>query len=350
MIRIDEIYYNVFLQALQHRKQVGLHWFDPFGSTDFNDICNQPPVDGVADLRIIFWDQEPVYRDQAREFFDRFCKTYLGPKIIVTSEINSSSIDWVCDTYELDRGYYFFHGWAALDWYRGYNYSYLGQPWLQKSFHHRLICPNNIIGGLRTHRLKIIAGMAQRNLIKNNLISCPQICPFEQISFSELCHKQHIPVPDDLMLPLIIDHEKNHADSSHKIDFWKQANSTFCHVVTETVYDSNRIHLTEKTFKPIVLQQPFLLVAPQGSLAYLRSYGFRTFDTIWDETYDTLSDDQRIPAVLDICEQINQWSDRDISQAQKKVSAIVEHNYQWFYNGFRDHLWTELNDMMRPWQ
>ena len=70
MIRIDEIYYNVFVSALQHRPRVALHWFDPFGSVNFQDICNVPAVDGIADLRIIFWDQEPVYRDTAKEFFD----------------------------------------------------------------------------------------------------------------------------------------------------------------------------------------------------------------------------------------------------------------------------------------
>jgi len=350
MIRIDEIYYNVFLQALQHRKKVGLHWFDPFGSTDFSDICSQPPVDGVADLRIIFWDQEPLYRDRAKNFFDQFCGTYQGPKIVVTSEINSKDVAWVCDTYELKHAYYFFHGWAALDWYRGYNYSYLGRPWIEKSFQHKLLCANNIIGGERAHRLKVIAGLAERNLIENNMISCPQVCPFEGKSFEELCNSHGISAPSELTLPLIIDHEKNHAGSSHKIDFWTQANSSFCHVVTETVYGSDRVHLTEKTFKPIVLQQPFLLVAPQGSLAYLRNYGFKTFGDIWDETYDELPDDQRISAVLDICKEINQWDDAKLSFMQKKIATVVEHNYQWFYGGFRDLLWQELTAMITPWQ
>ena len=60
MIRIDEIYDNVMLPLVKKIPKTGLHWFDPFGSTDFKDICNKPALDDfdgphkVPD-RIIMW-------------------------------------------------------------------------------------------------------------------------------------------------------------------------------------------------------------------------------------------------------------------------------------------------------
>jgi hypothetical protein len=350
MIRIDEIYYNVFVKALQHRNRVGLHWFDPFGSTDFADICNQPPVDGVADLRIIFWDQEPLYRDRSKIFFDQFCGIYRGPKIIVTSEINSNDVTWVCDTYELEHAYYFFHGWAALDWYRGYDHSFLSVPWMQRSFSSRLLCANNIIGSGRSHRVRFLNALYQRSCLENNQISFPERCPYSDQSTREIFSELGMEYPRDLTLPLMIDREKNHANDSHRIGFWSQAMTSFAHVVTETVYDDHRIHLTEKIFKPIVLQQPFLLVGSKGGLKYLKEYGFRTFDKIWDESYDDLPELQRLLAVADICEKINSWNQDELMEAQYAVKDIVEHNHAWFYGDFQSVLWKELTSMVKNWQ
>jgi pimeloyl-ACP methyl ester carboxylesterase len=55
--------------------------------------------------------------------------------------------------------------------------------------------------------------------------------------------------------------------------------------VAETVFNQ-KVHLTEKIFKPIVMLQPFIVFAGPGSLKYLQSYGFQTFSAIWDESYD----------------------------------------------------------------
>jgi hypothetical protein len=60
MIRIDELYDNVFLAAVQDQKNIGLHWFDPFGSTKIKDLTNRPAI--PYGHRIVFWDQEPLYR------------------------------------------------------------------------------------------------------------------------------------------------------------------------------------------------------------------------------------------------------------------------------------------------
>ncbi len=336
------------MRALQHRTNTALHWFDPFGSVDIKDLCSVPPLI-LPDTRLIFWDQEPVYRDTAKKFFDQFCETYIGPKIIVTSERQSSDLSWVCDTYGIKSAYYFFHGWAALDWYRGYDHSYLGTPWQDREFLHRIFCPNNIVGGRRKHRLEMISALNQRGLIHGNQISFPDVCPYENRNTVDLLAEHGLPSLS-VDLPLVIDRTENHAHSSHRIDFWDQAQSCFCHVVTETVYDSTRLHLTEKSFKPIVLQQPFMLAAPRGSLSYLREYGFLTFESLWDESYDDAPDDIRISMIADNLNRINQWSAAELSDAQHQAQSIVEHNHRWFYKDFQDILWKELVGMLEDWR
>jgi hypothetical protein len=46
---------------------------------------------------------------------------------------------------------------------------------------------------------------------------------------------------------------------------------------------------------------PFVIVGTRGSLEYLRSYGFRTFEGIWDESYDSAEDTYALNALLVCC-------------------------------------------------
>ena len=338
---------------MQGRSQISLHWFDPFGSTNFNDIVNSHPINNKKNdaTRYIFWDQEPVYRENLQTFLKQFLEIYDAKKtVLITSERNSNDVAWVCDTYGIVADYYFFHGWAALDWYRGYNHSFLSQPWPDRKFYHAFICPNNIVGGQRSHRLRLLSELGRRGCINQNLISFPATCPYEHKSVMELFQEHNLLFPKNLSLPLIIDNGKNHSGDSHRIDFWTQSMKCFCHVVTETVYDDNRIHITEKTFKPIVLQQPFLIVGNRGALKYLRDYGFQTFGDLWDEDYDDLDHEHRIRAVADICEDITSWSLSKMQQAQLKIANVVRHNHDWFYNEFQNVLWKETCEMVKRWQ
>jgi hypothetical protein len=78
--------------------------------------------------------------------------------------------------------------------------------------------------------------------------------------------------------------------------------STAVSIVLETHFDadgSRGSFLTEKTFKCLKHGHPFVLFAPAGSLTTLRSMGYRTFDTVIDNTYDHIEDNtDRYLAVL----------------------------------------------------
>lgn len=345
MIRIDEIYQNIFLPRALTKKGVGLHWFDPFGSTDIEDIVNLPPINNIAEKRIIFWDQEPLYRDRFELFFRKFSSIYFGSKILVTSEKNSEDLEWACKTFDLECRYYFFHAWAALDWYRGYDRSFLGIPFKDKKIEKLFLCMNNIVGGQRQHRLLLFKQLIDRALLPNGFVSFPDTCPYEKQSVPSLCNDYGISLDlNNTFLPLKIDHGSNYHVSSSKIDFWEIANKSLIHIVTETVYNGRKYHLTEKSFKPIVAQQPFVIVSCQGSLEYLRSYGFKTFNDFWDESYDEQDDITRISFIGKLIQDLNNLSLAELAQLQKNLAPVVEHNFKWFYSReFEELLWKELS-------
>ena len=131
-----------------------------------------------------------------------------------------------------------------------------------------------------------------------------------------------------------------------------EASDSLLYVPTETVYFGRRTHITEKTFKAIALEMPFVLVAPAGSLEYLREYGFKTFDGILDESYDKETNDiLRVERVVKLLKDIDQLSVRERQQIHRHMLPMVQHNYHHFYRGgFRDLLWNELQGMLNNLQ
>ena len=99
----------------------------------------------------------------------------------------------------------------------------------------------------------------------------------------------------------------------------------FWHVVTETVFYHSKMHLTEKIFKPIVNKQPFMLLAAPDNLAYLKSYGFKTFDSVIDEDYDICQDNQeRINKVVSQLHWYANLSPSDKTDVQEHLKPIIE--------------------------
>jgi hypothetical protein len=185
--------------------------------------------------------------------------------------------------------------------------------------------------------------MVANKLIENNKISFPKYCPY---------NKEEIKV-DGVELPLLFDGETTDnvtSYSSATIDIWEQSKNSLLQVVTETVYEEDTLHLTEKIFKPIVMQMPFVLVGAKNNLEYLRSYGFKTFGDFWDESYDSMDNNDRISAVIKVLKDLNNLSLKEKAQLQKQIAPIVQHNFDWFYsNEFENLLWEELTDMMKQW-
>lgn len=59
-----------------------------------------------------------------------------------------------------------------------------------------------------------------------------------------------------------------------------------------------RTEVSEKIFKPLAFQHPFIVYGSEGTLRYLQALGFETFDNLWDESYDSItSDSARFDAV-----------------------------------------------------
>jgi hypothetical protein len=113
---------------------------------------------------------------------------------------------------------------------------------------------------------------------------------------------------------------------------FKDFNKTGISIVLETVFDQ-RIHLTEKTLRPIACGHPFMIANGPGTLGYLKSYGFHTFHPFINENYDNETDtNKRLKLITNEIERIAMLSDSDFKILLQNIQAIAEHNKKIFFS------------------
>lgn len=102
-------------------------------------------------------------------------------------------------------------------------------------------------------------------------------------------------------------------------------NTTYCSVVAETFTES--IWPTEKSYKPIAFYHPFMTLSAPSHLLKLQSLGFETFDNIFNEEYDSLSDIQdRCRLIVSNVFSIN------MQQYDNETERKIKHNHEHFFD------------------
>jgi hypothetical protein len=121
---------------------------------------------------------------------------------------------------------------------------------------------------------------------------------------------------------------------------------SYFNIVLETHFDadgSGGAFLTEKIFKPIKHAQPFVVIGASGTLKALRALGYRTFDHVIDNTYDTIQDNtQRWVAVKSIIERIK----KNPAEYFEQCLPDIQHNQQLFLS----NKYSRLNRLLERLQ
>ena len=106
-------------------------------------------------------------------------------------------------------------------------------------------------------------------------------------------------------------------------------------VVTETVGEYPHSFITEKTVKAILTKRPFIVIGGPGTLATLRSCGFRTFDHLISEDYDQLPTvASRIDAAVQELKGFCNMSPGELQDFYSEVKSITDYNFDHYINNF----------------
>lgn len=142
------------------------------------------------------------------------------------------------------------------------------------------------------------------------------------------------PAVEDLNINLV-----NTINEEHIFD-------TYIQFICETWATNKSTFLSEKSFKPFALGQPFLSWSDKGTVAALRDMGYDVFDDIFSHDYDSIEDDIiRLKTVVGQVKLFVRGNYSELSKAFEKDSFIkrIEHNKNNLRNSFkRNGLSVEL--------
>lgn len=354
-IPLDRLYHYIQSIAEQIRKDhIVIYRFWPHGSKnidDLNHLCNH---DGWLEKTscISMWcnDQEPL----DYEYYKTNTRTrYPNPWRSILQSINQSrftnnlnySVDHIwkkglllhseqrsvnlkkyqqADT--LIPVYYWSHALIARDWFR-YAEHVIQNKQVKKTF----LIYNRAWSNTREYRLRFAELLVTLGLQDSCKASINPIEPELGIHYNLHNFKNLVWRPKTVLEDFF---PVNNTPSYYSADFdIEDYETTDIEVVLETLFDDSRLHLTEKSLRPIACGQPFILAGTHGSLEYLRSYGFKTFNSVWDESYDTIEDpEERLYAIADLMNQITHWLPHVQEQKIAEARLIAEYNRQHFFS------------------
>jgi hypothetical protein len=367
MYNIHSHYFNLFSFLKTIIAQPRLEYLYPFGASSIENIEILDTADSLdQDPIVLCYDQEPLYKDYNDFLFGcvfRKARNLQRPVILVTTERDSDALNYFVERYNFIPCYGFFHIFAAHDWFRGYQFDSKILPVSKRTIRKKYITFNRLTGNARVYRSLFVGELASRNLIDSGHVSYSDVCPEHGHYHAALNYavtKYELDPAyidqikcqlDQLAHPLRIDYADNDAIPNHSmvLSAVDQCIESFLYVVTETCFWDTKCHLTEKIFKPVILQQPFVLLGCAHNLEYLKSYGFKTFDQWWDESYDHLEDPvARLQAVADIVKYISSLTLGQLTAMLHEMESVLEHNFKLFNSpDFLNSAWDELTVNLR---
>jgi len=113
-------------------------------------------------------------------------------------------------------------------------------------------------------------------------------------------------------------------------------NDSFISVVVETEHDDRIMFLSEKTFKPIIMHQPFFLIGNKNNLDFLKELGYKTFDKWWDESYDNYDNIyDRVYYAFQEIKKICELDKKSLSFIVEDMYQVLEHNFNHYFTNKR---------------
>jgi len=111
----------------------------------------------------------------------------------------------------------------------------------------------------------------------------------------------------------------------------QQHQETFISLISETEIRKGILFLSEKMYKPIYAQQPFIVYGNPYSLKHLKELGFKTFDKWINESYDNEENfEKRLTMILEELKVIASKSFDELTIMRNEMREVLIHNYKHF--------------------
>jgi hypothetical protein len=375
-IPLDNLYH--WIRGLAN-EPVSIYTFSPHGSKNITDLNFHSTVDHSSVFpEVVCHDQEPLNFDQyqsvnavelwahvkrsrpnqidvtnaLKELAPRYQdlnffamlrvlnhKSIFDRYILLHSEQNSKDVEQFSAAAE--PVYYWSHAVIARDWYRFAETDVrLTQPSANKK---TFLVYCRAWTGTREYRLKFLELLIDYHLIPHCNTSILHQDQGQDLAQYQCNDSRFQPANIKKLMSM----PQNYQPATSSADYSAQdiVNSDIS-IVLETVAADTKVHLTEKTLRPIACGHPFMLVAGPRALEYLRSYGFKTFSEYIDESYDCEPDIiKRMSMIAKEMARIQNLPLIEKNQLLQNLQNIAEYNKRHFFsNSFSTQIKTELID------
>ncbi len=333
-----------------------MYRWHPHGSKKLDDIMCENGTSWLAKQTTptaLFHDQEPlnfdlyntdylrlhwsqkITVDPTSAVFDYIISTHLRSffcyngydlSIICHSEQHSRELTKY-QTKGFVGAYYWSHALISRDWFRFAEHDRALD--ITKPCYLFLVY-NRSWSGTREYRLKFAELLLNTNLKDSCLMT---FNPVDEDSFytnHRFSNSKFQIARTDLQTQFDINCAGSHSSADYVNTDYQQIQ---IEVVLETLFDDQRLHLTEKSLRPIACGKPFILAATGGSLQYLRNYGFETFHPWINETYDTIHDPyDRLVAIITEMQRLQTLDSNQKQQMLAATADIASRNKRRFFS------------------
>lgn len=126
---------------------------------------------------------------------------------------------------------------------------------------------------------------------------------------------------------------------------------TYFSVVTETVHEYPYSFRTEKIWKPIIIGHPWIAVANRGFYRDLKNLGFQTFDTLIDESFDLIdNNDIRLNRVAEIVEDLVKQDLVSFLDAARDICKYNQEHYTIMHQRIQQEFPNQFLQFLRKHQ
>jgi hypothetical protein len=253
--------------------------------------------------------------------------------VVLCSELHRDTVDFIKNNQYLNLTYAIcgdIHGvntypwmdWfiTTLDFYRSRT-ELLEQltPHVAKEFHFDIL-----LGCTRTHRDIVYNFINSNHLNSSSIMSYYRHANIPIATNTSFIQEPGVKFVDNITHSVGMVEYMGRMVNMSKIIPINIYNQSAYSIVAETNAENDFVFYTEKIVKPILAQRLFIVLAGYHYLKNLRNMGFKTFNSVIDESYDDVEDNDIRYRMA--CEQILKLRHLPQQEVLDKIKPIVEHN------------------------
>lgn len=207
-----------------------------------------------------------------------------------------------------------------------------------------------LLGARRPHRDYVMLAFQQNNLLDHNVVTYRNV--FYGGFEDQLTQQVNERFPEQkLEFPYISPNLKSEWEVRPEItnsispfvpwDIYRHTNYS---VVCETLAGYTEFFMSEKTSKVFFGKRVFVMFANYQFLKNLKSIGFKTFDSVIDETYDNVLDPVTRYAMA--FEQVCWLNQQPADQIYSQLQPVLEHNYNHLFE-LRNQTQQQMRNLLQ---